>query len=255
MNVIKNIQQEIWSEIIKRPTIENKKLTTTVSSILSTVKSEKDKALQQYTVQFDKVNLKSFIVSNFEIEQAIALVSKELKEAINVAKGNIEKFHNSQKSNERIIETTTGVKCWRKNVAIEKVGLYIPGGSAPLFSTILMLGIPAKIAGIHGVELYDIKMENAVIIRKAAQEIITNLRGLQIAGFREVEYLELLRREIEVLRPLFAEWVKTFNPYNYIIDRWGLFNPPGVDYNDKMPGYDLPYDNNRLYEYFDSDED
>ena len=115
--------------------------------------------------------------------------------------------------------------------------------------------IPAKIAGIHGVELYDIKMENAVIIRKAAQEIITNLRGLQIAGFKEVEYLELLRMEIEVLRPLFAEWVKTFNPYNYIIDRWGLFNPPGVHYNDKTPGDDLPYDNNRFYEDSDNDEE
>lgn len=115
--------------------------------------------------------------------------------------------------------------------------------------------IPGKIAGIHGVELYDIKMENAVIIRKAAQEIITNLRGLQIAGFKEVEYLELLRKEIEVLRPLFAEWVKTFNPYNYIIDRWGLFNPPGVDYNDKIPDNDLPYGNNQLFEDFDSDEE
>ncbi len=115
--------------------------------------------------------------------------------------------------------------------------------------------IPAKIAGIHGVELYDIKMENAVIIRKAAQEIIINLRGLQIAGFKEVEYLELLRREIEILRPLFAEWVKTFNPYNYIIDRWGLFNPPGVDYNDRTPEDDLPYDSNHFYDDFDSEED
>ncbi|WP_299215764.1 hypothetical protein [uncultured Dokdonia sp.] len=115
--------------------------------------------------------------------------------------------------------------------------------------------IPAKIAGIHGVELYDIKMENAVIIRKAAHEIILNLRGLQIAGFKEIEYLDLLRKEIEVLRPLFAVWVSTFNPYNYIIDRWGLFNPPGVHYNDKMPEDDLPYDSNHSHDDFDSEED
>jgi len=105
------------------------------------------------------------------------------------------------------------------------------------------------------VELYDIKMENAVIIRKAAHEIILNLRGLQIAGFKEIEYLDLLRKEIEVLRPPFAVWVSTFNPYNYIIDRWGLFNPPGVHYNDKMPEDDLPYDSNHSHDDFDSEED
>lgn len=117
------------------------------------------------------------------------------------------------------------------------------------------LVIPAKIAGIHGVELYDIKMENATIIRKAARSIITDLRGLQIAGFKEIEYLDLLRKEIEVFRPLFAEWIKTFNPYNYIIDRWGLFNPPGVNYNDKSSNDDLPYDQNHSFEDFDNEED
>lgn len=95
------------------------------------------------------------------------------------------------------------------------------------------LQIPAKIAGAEGVEIYDHKMENATIIRKAAREIILDTRGLQMAGFKQVEYLDLLRREIEAFRPVFAEWVKTFNSSHYVIDRWGLFNPPGVNYNDE----------------------
>jgi len=96
-----------------------------------------------------------------------------------------------------------------------------------------------KIAGAAGAEIYDHKMENATVIRKAAIDIITDTKGLQIAGFTEVEYLEVVRNEIEEFRPIFAEWIKTFNTSNYIIDRWGLFNPPGVDYNDQDSPEDL----------------
>ncbi len=147
MNVIKNIQQEEWPTLTKRPVFENATLTETVSTILKNVKAQKDQALKKYAIQFDNVVLDQFLVSLEEIDQAVAVVSKELKTAIQQAKSNIEKFHTSQQTNEKIIETTPGVKCWRKNVAIEKIGLYIPGGTAPLFSTVLMLGIPAKIAG------------------------------------------------------------------------------------------------------------
>lgn len=147
MNVIKNIQQEEWPTLTKRPVFENANLTETVSTILKNVKAQKDQALKKYAIQFDNVVLDQFLVSLEEIDQAVAVVSKELKTAIQQAKSNIEKFHTSQQTNEKIIETTPGVKCWRKNVAIEKIGLYIPGGTAPLFSTVLMLGIPAKIAG------------------------------------------------------------------------------------------------------------
>ncbi|MFT4663350.1 MAG: histidinol dehydrogenase [Polaribacter sp.] len=147
MEIIKSIERKYWPKFMERPSIENEKLTDIVRSILETVKSKKDKALKKYALQFDKVNLDRLEVSAAEIENAITLVSPELKAAINIAKENIEKFHSAQQSNEKIVETSPGVKCWRKNVAIEKVGLYIPGGSAPLFSTILMLGIPAKIAG------------------------------------------------------------------------------------------------------------
>ena len=153
MKFTKNVPAKKWPDLIKRPTIENKKLSEVVQRILNSVKAEKDSALKKYSLQFDKVTLDSILVSESEIETASTLVSTKLKEAINLAKNNIEKFHSAQKSKEEIIETTTGVKCWRKNVAIEKVGLYIPGGSAPLFSTILMLGVPAKLAGCQEIIL------------------------------------------------------------------------------------------------------
>lgn len=103
--------------------------------------------------------------------------------------------------------------------------------------------IPAKIAGASGVGLYDLKMENAAIIRKAARELITDARGIQMHGFKDIEYLDLLRTEVDEFRVLFAEWVKTFDPWDYVIDRWGLFNPPGVHYDDKDPDDELPFQN------------
>jgi len=102
--------------------------------------------------------------------------------------------------------------------------------------------IPAKIAGaVDEGMLYDIKMENATIIRKAARELITDARGIQMLGFKDIEYLDLLRTEVDAFRVLFAEWVKTFDFWNYIIDRWGLFNPPGINYDDKDPDDDIPF--------------
>ncbi|MGG5486659.1 hypothetical protein [Gaetbulibacter sp. PBL-D1] len=101
--------------------------------------------------------------------------------------------------------------------------------------------IPAKIAGALSSNIpYAIKMENAAIIRKAAREISTDLTGIEMHGYKDVEYLNFLRQEIEEFRVLFAEWVKSFNPWDYIIDRWGLFNPPGVNYDDHDPDDDLP---------------
>lgn len=111
--------------------------------------------------------------------------------------------------------------------------------------------IPAKIAGAHGAGLYDLKMENATIIRKAARELITDARGLQMSGYPAVEYLDLLRKEIDEFRILFAQWVATFDKDDYIIDRWGLFNPPGVNYDDVDPDDDLPFD---PMDFFDDDD-
>ncbi|MFD2518015.1 hypothetical protein [Salinimicrobium flavum] len=105
------------------------------------------------------------------------------------------------------------------------------------------LQLAPKIAGAEGVDLYDIKMENAAIIRKCARDIYVGCNGFLIEDFQDVEYLDLLRAEVEEFRILFAEWVKTFDQWNYIIDRWGLFNPPGVNYDDKDPDDDIPFDN------------
>lgn len=104
--------------------------------------------------------------------------------------------------------------------------------------------IPSKIAGAHSEDtFYDLRMENATIIRKCAREIMTHTTGLKMHGFKETDYLELIRNEVEEFRILFAEWVKTFDQWNYIIDRWGLFNPPGVNYDDHDPDDDLPFNN------------
>ena len=113
--------------------------------------------------------------------------------------------------------------------------------------------IPPKIAGAEGGNLYDLRMENAAIIRKAAREIKVNCTGLKMCGFKEIEYLELLRNEIDEFRPIFAEWVKSFDAWNYVIDRWGLFNPPGVNYDDKDPDDDIPFDPSDFFEGMDDD--
>lgn len=147
MKIIKNPPKEIWDEILKRPTIDTKFLERSVANILADVQKNGDEALKYCARFFDKVELDEFLVSEEEFAEAEARISTELKDAIATAKANIEKFHSAQIEKPEVIETTKGVFCWRKNVAIEKVGLYIPAGTAPLFSTVLMLVVPAKIAG------------------------------------------------------------------------------------------------------------
>jgi len=104
------------------------------------------------------------------------------------------------------------------------------------------IGIPAKIVSAESTDLYDVKMENAAVIRKSAREVVVLCSGLESYGFTDIEYLDLLRDEIELFRVLFAEWVKTFDPWDYIPDRWGLFNPPGVAYDDEDPDEDSSFD-------------
>jgi histidinol dehydrogenase len=146
MKVYKYPDRKDWKEILQRPSFDSSSLEKKVKRILDKVKKNGDKAVRKFTKEFDGVKLKKLLVTEKEIADAASLVSDELKEAIQLAKNNIEKFHVSQLQKEEVIETMQGVVCRRKSVGIEKVGLYIPGGSAPLFSTILMLGIPAKIA-------------------------------------------------------------------------------------------------------------
>ncbi len=153
MQLFKNVNKDKWTSLISRPTLDSQDLNQTVQTILNRVKQKGDQAIKEYALQFDKVDLSDFLVAETEIATANNQVPEALKQAINVAKENIEKFHNSQAVKEELVETSRGVECWRKSVGIEKVGLYIPGGSAPLFSTVLMLGIPAKIANCKEVVL------------------------------------------------------------------------------------------------------
>ena len=153
MKTIKYPSRKNWAELLKRPAFDVASLEATVSSVLAEVKQNGDAAVRKYTLQFDKVEIGNLVVTQEEFDSAEKNISEELKNAIQLAKSNIEKFHIAQKEEVEIIETVKGVKCWRKSVGIEKVGLYIPGGSAPLFSTILMLGVPAKIAQCNEIVL------------------------------------------------------------------------------------------------------
>lgn len=153
MNIIKYPSQEQIKQIIERPHLDVSQLNATVASVLADVKENGDKAVIAYEEKFDHVKLASLAVTEAEIDEAEALVSQDLKDALILAHKNIAKFHESQKFESSKVETAPGVVCWQKSVAIEKVGLYIPGGTAPLFSTVLMLATPAKIAGCKEIVL------------------------------------------------------------------------------------------------------
>lgn len=146
INVIKYPARKAWEELVRRPAFETASLEKTVKRILEKVKTKGDKAIRNYTKKFDGVKLKKLTVDEKEIDAAEKILPGELKEAIQQAKLNIEKFHRSQVDAAKIIETMPGINCWRKSVGIEKVGIYVPGGTAPLFSTVLMLAVPAAIA-------------------------------------------------------------------------------------------------------------
>lgn len=153
MKLIKYPSPDTWKQLLQRPAIDNTSLLQKVKAVMNEVKQQGDTAVQQFTQQFDGVVLDNVLVSAKEISEAEALLSDELKQAIRQAAANVTLFHEKQVAAVEVVETMPGVKCWRKSVGIEKVGLYIPGGTAPLFSTILMLGIPAKIAGCKEVVL------------------------------------------------------------------------------------------------------
>ena len=186
MEIIKYPNPDEWNKLIKRPALDVSSLFGTVQKVLDEVRTQGDEAVKKYGEQFDKVKISDLLVSETEINEAETLVDSELKEAILIAKNNIEKFHEAQKFNGNRIETTTGVTCWQKAVAIEKVGLYIPGGSAPLFSTVLMLAIPAKIAGCKEIVLCsppnkEGKLHPAILYaaKIAGVSIIAKVGGIQ----------------------------------------------------------------------------
>ena len=153
MKVIKYPAKEEWSEIVKRPHLDVSQLNATVEGVLDDVKNHGDEAVKRYEEKFDHAHLDSLAVTEAEIDEAERLVSPELKDALHLAHHNIAAFHQSQKFEGKKVETCPGVTCWQKSVPIQKVGLYIPGGTAPLFSTVLMLATPAKIAGCEEIVL------------------------------------------------------------------------------------------------------
>ena len=153
MNIIRYPARSEWMKIVERPHLDVSQLNETVASVLADVRQRGDEAVKGYELKFDHVDLQTLEVTQGEIEEAETMVSKNLKEAIQLAHHNIKTFHESQRFHTKKIETQPGVTCWQKSVPIEKVGLYIPGGTAPLFSTVLMLATPAKIAGCKEIVL------------------------------------------------------------------------------------------------------
>lgn len=189
MKLINNPDKSQWDELLKRPVLDTENLFGTVRGILNRVRAEGDRAVLACEAQFDHVELASLVVTEAEMDEAEALVSEELKEAIRMARQNIETFHAAQRFTGVPVQTQPGVTCWQKAVPIEKVGLYIPGGTAPLFSTVLMLAVPARIAGCREIVLCtppgrDGKVHPAVLFaaRVAGVHKIFKAGGVQAIG-------------------------------------------------------------------------
>ncbi|MFN4299753.1 MAG: histidinol dehydrogenase [Thermaurantimonas sp.] len=153
MKIFKNPDLQQWPDLIRRPAADTRTLEPVVQPVLEAVKSRGDDALREFTQRFDRVHLSEFRVSDAEFEAAVLKCPAKLREAILLARQNIETFHRAQMEQPTPVETMPGVHCWRRSVPIERVGLYIPGGSAPLFSTLLMLGVPARIAGCRHIAI------------------------------------------------------------------------------------------------------
>ena len=189
MRIIRYPERSDWAKIVERPHLDTSKLNETVASVLADVKKRGDDAVKGYELKFDHVDLASLAVTEAEMNEAEQLVNAELKAAIQVAHYNIQAFHESQKFKGKKVETQPGVTCWQKSVAIEKVGLYIPGGTAPLFSTVLMLATPAKIAGCSEIVLCtppnrEGKVNPAILVaaRIAGVSKIFKAGGVQAIG-------------------------------------------------------------------------
>lgn len=189
MNIIKYPLRSEWASIVERPHLDVSQLNATVANILEDIKAHGDEAVKRFEEQFDHVSLDDLAVSKYEVDEAMTLVSDELKTSLELAHQNILKFHDAQIFEPRKIETAKGVTCWQKSVAIQKVGLYIPGGTAPLFSTVLMLATPAKIAGCKEIVLCtppnkDGKVNPAILAaaRIAGVSQVYKIGGVQAIG-------------------------------------------------------------------------
>ena len=206
MNKIINPKQENWSKILKRPTQSFEAIEETVKQIFKEVQTKGDIAIAKYSSIFDGISVENLLVSNDEIAQTNTEISQELKEAIQLAKSNIEKFHQAQKTLKIEIETTEGVYCWQEKRPITKVGLYIPGGTAPLFSTVLMLAIPAKIAGCKEIILCSPTNKNGKI--NPAIIYAANLCGVtkiyKVGGIQAIAAMTFGTESIEKVYKIFG---------------------------------------------------
>lgn len=189
MRIVRYPEREVWKKILERPNTDISALNGVVDGILEDVRNNGDEAVLRCEMRFDGVSLQSLAVTDGEIENAVRSVDAELKEAIELAHSNIERFHMAQRTTEHKVETMPGVSCWQKSVAIQKVGLYVPGGTAPLFSTVLMLATPARIAGCDDIVLCTPPDKNGnvnpailVAAKTAGVDKIYKIGGVQAIG-------------------------------------------------------------------------
>ena len=244
MKVYKNPAPKDWETISQRPSFKTEDLSEKVQAILTEVRTNGDKALRNFSLKFDGVKLDDLRVSALEIKIAKNEVSMQLKKAIAIAAENIKKFHSSQKSSEAKVQTMPGVFCWRENVAIQNVGLYIPGGTAPLFSTILMLGIPAQLAGCGQIVLCTPSDKNgkinAAILYTASELGITEI--YKIGGAQAIAAMAFGTESIQKVN-------KIFGPGNqYVMKAKELVQQIGI-------AIDLPAGPSEVLVIADSDAD
>lgn len=224
MKLIKYPERNEWPALLQRPVFDALSLEKKVRKILDKVKKDGDKAVKKFTREFDGVKIKSLLLTDKEISQAIKSISPELKEAIRMAKDNIEKFHALQVQPAIAVETMPGINCWRKTVPIERVGLYIPGGTAPLFSTVLMLGIPAKIAGCREIVLCSPPQKDGNIhpaIVFAAQEVgITKI--IKAGGVQAIAALAYGTETVPAVSKIFGPGNQYVNCAKQLVQAEGI---------------------------------
>ena len=224
MNIINNPPKFAWSSILQRPVSDTVSLQKTVREVLDEVKENGDQAIVELTQQFDKVFLKDFEFDEVELMNAEADTPSALKKAIIQAAENIEKFHTAQVTLPETIETMPGIQCWRKSVGIEKVGLYIPGGTAPLFSTVLMLGIPAKLAGCKQIVLcsppnVEGKLHPAIIF---AAKLVGVTHIYKIGGVQAIAAMAYGTRTVPKVHKIFGPGNKYVTCAKQLIQEDGI---------------------------------
>lgn len=227
MKIIKYPEIDKMGELLKRPEIETKTIQEKVLEIIDKVRADGDKALIEFTKKFDSVDLDQLVVSENELTDAQNNIDDRLKSAIDIASANIFKFHNAQKSNSQKIEIEEGITCWRQDVPIQKVGLYIPGGSSPLFSTLLMLGIPANIAKCHEIIVCTPPQKNGKISDSIlyVAKLLGIKRVFKVGGAQAIAAMAVGTETIPKVDKIFGpgnQWVtaakQAVNSYGIAID-------------------------------------